>query len=190
MCNRYRQVKTREDLSRIFDARLLDDLPQPAAELFPKRLAPVIRRGEAGERVVDVMAWGFPPPPKSRAPVTNVRNLASPFWRSALARPDRRCLVPVTEFCEWSGEKGAKTEHWFALRDGAVFAFAGVWRPIEPGRAFAFLTCEPNPLVAPIHEKAMPVILHPEDYDRWLDSETADACALAEPFPSQLMQVA
>src|SRR3712207_9524243 len=44
-------------------------------------ISPVIRK-EAGERVVDVMAWGFPPPPKSRAPVTNVRNLASPFWRS------------------------------------------------------------------------------------------------------------
>ena len=36
----------------------------------------------------------------------------------------------------------------------------------------------------------MPVILHPEDYDKWLDGETDDACALAAPFPSQLMQVA
>ena len=32
----------------------------------------------------------------------------------------------------------------------------------------AFLTCEPNPLVVPIHPKAVPVILHPDDYDRWL----------------------
>ncbi|MBK9432467.1 MAG: SOS response-associated peptidase family protein [Sphingomonadales bacterium] len=28
-------------------------------------------------------------------------------------------------------------------------------------KVFAFLTCEPNPLVAPLHPKAMPVILHP-----------------------------
>jgi putative SOS response-associated peptidase YedK len=36
----------------------------------------------------------------------------------------------------------------------------------------------------------MPVILHEEDYDRWLGGEAQDACALAVPFPSQLMQVA
>jgi hypothetical protein len=28
--------------------------------------------------------------------VTNVRNLESPFWRTALARPLQRSLVPVT----------------------------------------------------------------------------------------------
>jgi putative SOS response-associated peptidase YedK len=189
MCNRYRQVKTREDLSRIFEARPIADRPEPASELFPKRLGAVIRK-EAGERVLDVMSWGFPPPPKSRAPVTNVRNLASPFWRSALNRTDRRCLVPVTEFCEWEGEPGAKRERWFSLPASEVFAFAGVWRPVEADRAFAFLTCEPNPLVAPIHAKAMPVILHPEDYDRWLDGDVDNACALAQPFPSQLMAVA
>ena len=38
----------------------------------------------------------------------------------------------------------------------------------------AFLTCEPNPLVAPFHEKAMPVIVHPEDDERWLDAEVDD----------------
>ena len=62
-------------------------------------------------------------------------------------------------------------------------------RPTEDGAAFAFLTCEPNPLVAPIHAKAMPVILHPEDYDQWLDGEVSNACSLAQPFPSQLMRV-
>jgi putative SOS response-associated peptidase YedK len=33
----------------------------------------------------------------------------------------------------------------------------------------------------------MPVILHPEDYDRWLSDPYTDACSLAQPFPSQLM---
>lgn len=188
MCNRYRQVKTRADLSALFDARPILDRPEPATELFPGRLGAVIRK-EGDERVVDVMRWGFPPPPKSRAPVTNVRNLASPFWRSALVRPDRRCLVPVTAFCEWEGEKGAKRERWFSLPAAPVFAFAGLWRPTPEGSAFAFLTCEPNPVVAPVHPKAMPVILHPEDHDRWLDGAADDACALAAPFPSQLMAV-
>ncbi len=162
--------------------------PLPPPELFPKRSAYVVRDDD-GVRTLDIMRWGFPPPPRARAPVTNVRNLGSPFWRAALNRPDRRCLVPVTEFCEWEGEPGSKVERWFNLPASSLFAFAGVWRPTEDGKAFAFLTCEPNPMVSAIHRKAMPVILNPEDYESWLNGEVESACSLAQPFPSQLMSV-
>jgi putative SOS response-associated peptidase YedK len=207
MCNRYRQVKTNANLSLIFGARDLSPAPSvdgPGSlpgELFPGREAIVVRKA-AGERVLDIMRWGFPPPANGRAPVTNVRNLTSPFWRSALKSPERRCLVPVTSFCEWEGEVGSKRDRWFSLPAADTFAFAGIWRPLgsdeaaagkgpyNPARAYAFLTCDPNPLVAPIHPKAMPVILQPEDYDAWLDGEVESACALAQPFPSQLMSVA
>ena len=189
MCNRYRGSDI-ETIRQTFGARLGQDTGHlPPGELFPKRPGYVVRK-QGEERIVDVMTWGFPPPAAGRAPVTNVRNLASSFWRSALSRPDRRCLVPVTSFCEWSGEKGSKVEHWFSVREAPVFAFAGIWRPTEDGAAYAFLTCEPNPLVKPMHGKAMPVIVAPEDYDVWLDGEVATACALAAPFPSQLMLMA
>jgi putative SOS response-associated peptidase YedK len=158
----------------------------PLPELFPKRLAYVVRK-ESGARRLDTMTWGVP---LNGKPVTNVRNLASPFWRSMLRDPARRCLVPVSDFCEWSGEKGNKREHWFSMRAAPLFAFAGIWRPSETGNVFAFLTCEPNPLVEPIHAKAMPVILHPMNYDHWLDGDVDAVCELAAPFPSQLMVVA
>jgi putative SOS response-associated peptidase YedK len=191
MCNRYRMSEKERAVAEHFGLVVPPDLSWPQPELFPKREGLVVRRGEGRALTLDRMEWGFPPPAAGRAPVTNVRNLSSPFWRGALSRPDRRCLVPVTEFCEWSGERGSKREHWFSLIEAPIFAFAGVWRPIEDGRrAYAFLTCEPNPLVAPIHPKAMPVMLQPEDYERWLDGEVADACSLAQPFPSQLMRVA
>jgi putative SOS response-associated peptidase YedK len=191
MCNRYRMSEKERDLAAHFGLEVPPDLSWPEPELFPRREGLVVRRGEGGALLLDRMVWGFPPPAGGRAPVTNVRNLQSPFWRSALSRPDRRCLVPVSEFCEWEGEKGAKRERWFSLATQPLFAFAGLWRPLDDGRrAFAFLTCEPNPLVALIHPKAMPVMLAPEDYGRWLDGETADACSLAAPFPSQLMKVA
>ena len=68
-----------------------------------------------------------------------------------------------------------------------IASFAGIWRPLaDGGRAYAFLTCEPNSLVAPIHPKAMPVILDDEGEARWLAGELGD---LAEPFPAQLMTV-
>ena len=125
--------------------------------------------------------------------ITNVRNLSSPFWKSMLANPARRCLVPFTSFAEPKPGKDAETgrpaEWWFRMSDESVGAFAGVWRSIDGAKVFAFLTCQPNPLVAPLHPKAMPVVLDPADYRGWLEGDYDNACALALPFPSQLMAV-
>jgi len=190
MCNRFRVTAKQAELAIRYGVDPADLMPEPERlpppELFPKRDGWVVRR-ENGRRSLDVMRWGVP---LNGKPITNVRNLQSPFWRSMLRDPARRCLVPVTSFCEWSGEKGSKQEHWFSLPSQEIFTFAGIWRPMPEGNAFAFLTCEPNPLVAPIHQKAMPVILHEEDYDKWLSGEVDEVCALAEPFPSQMMSVA
>ncbi len=141
------------------------------------------------------MAWGVPLTVPGKRPgttvtkhLTNVRNLTSPFWHAVLAKPEQRCLVPFSSFAEPKIGAG-REEHWFAVKDAPMSVFAGVRRPSEAGSVFAFLTCEPNPLVAPLHPKAMPVILHPEAYDTWLSADLADACALAVPFPSQLMSV-
>lgn len=199
MCNRYRVSAKQMELAKRygFDVSKLfpEPEPLPLPELFPKRPAWIVRKQD-GELVLDVMPWGIPRMMKTKTGkptvkyITNVRNLESPFWKSTLANPHFRCLVPVAEFCEWSGEIGSKQEHWFSLPAEPIFSFAGIWRPAADGNCYAFLTCEPNPLVAPIHPKAMPVIVHSEDYDRWLDGEADDACSLATPFPSQLMQIA
>lgn len=168
------------------------DLTIPPPELFPKRLAWTVRV-EDGRRVLDAMRWGFPMRVRgtggstTEKPVTNVRNLSSPFWRSALKTPERRCLVPFTAFSEYGpGPKGGKPLYWFDVPSRPIASFAGIWRPLEEGGAFAFLTCEPNSLVAPVHPKAMPVILHQEDEERWLAGELGD---LVAPFPAQLMRI-
>ena len=186
MCNLYRAKRAGAEIAAIFGAAEPAFAFTGEKDFYPKSEAPVVMV-QGGGRTLAEMTWGFPPPPSSKAPVTNVRNLSSPFWRSALANPERRCLVPVTEFCEWEGEKGAKVKRWFSVPSLPVFAFAGIWRQVENGAAFAFLTCEPNPLVAAVHPKAMPVILQPDDYARWLAAEDDGGRALAQPFPSQLM---
>ncbi len=62
-----------------------------------------------GERVLTMMRWGFPPPLKVGTQlVTNVRNVASPYWRPWL-KPAHRCLVPVTAFSEYGDTKPRKT---------------------------------------------------------------------------------
>lgn len=191
MCNHYRNEPEKLSTWREYIGwDLYDPLPQP--DLWPKRQALIVRMKE-GRKAFDSMTWGVPLTVPGKRPgttvtkqVTNVRNLSSPFWRSMLAKPEQRCLVPFTEFAEPKPGAG-REEVWFAVKDAPLSAFAGIWRPSEGGNVFAFLTCEPNPLVAPIHPKAMPVILHPEDYDQWLAG--APAAELAVPFPSQLMSV-
>lgn len=189
MCNRYRIRIDEIELRRALGLPPGEHDTLIEKELFPKSAGLVVRQGADGRELAE-LRWGFPPPVQASGPVTNVRNLASPFWRGALANPARRCLVPVTTFCEWEGEKGRKVARWFQVPSLPVFAFAGLWRPTEDGGAYAFLTCDPNPLVGAVHPKAMPVILYPDDHATWLEGSLADATALAVPFPSQLMTMA
>jgi putative SOS response-associated peptidase YedK len=186
MCNLYRLDRPSRDIARIFDADPGID-PWEGGYVAPGTFAPLI----TGERRTRMMParWGFAPPPRAdpKRLVTNVRNLESPFWIGTLKHPELRCLVPVTRFQEWSGERGAKRQHWFDVPSQPVFAFAGIWRDDGEMRSFAFLTTEPNALIEPVHPKAMPLILHPEDYTVWLSAEWKLAQRLVEPYPSQLM---
>ena len=192
MCNLYSMTATVDELRRIFGPFAGDttNLP-PFDEIFPGHSAPVLRRKDGVLRL-DMMKWGFPGPQEAGSrPVTNVRNLASPFWSNALTDPGRRCIVPVTSFCEWAGEVGRKTKVWFGLAEEQhpLFAFAGIWRPGEGGPFMAFLTCEANATVGEVHPKAMPVMLRPGgEVDAWLTSERAEACALARPFADTAMR--
>lgn len=204
VCNRYRMTAEAAELAARYGVAsqpLIDPETLPPPELFPKRPAWIVR-AEAGERVLDVMHWGFPPSKPGMSGVTNIRNLDRPFWRLLLADPARRCLVPVTDFCQYSDEKGSRTEHWFSVTGQPVFSFAGLWRPSEIGNVFGFVACgyaerdgdaetearaAAAHVVGKVYPKAMPVILHAEDEERWLSGH--NVASLARAFPSHLMSL-
>ena len=80
-------------MRQLFAARWdrIGNLPNLPA-IFPDMMAPVVRATSEG-RELTMMRWGFPPPPNvGPRPVTNVRNVKSPYWRAWL-RPGHRCLV-------------------------------------------------------------------------------------------------
>jgi putative SOS response-associated peptidase YedK len=146
-----------------------------------------------------MMRRGFPPPPNlGKAPVTNVRNVKSPYWRGWL-KAERRCLVPANSFCEWS-DQSPKIPHWLALAETRpLFACAGIWRRWTGERRgatgehhlFAFLTTEPNAIVRPIHAKAMPVILTGEtEWHIWLSGQENEALALQRPLTGETLCIA
>ena len=183
---------TVDELRRVFGPFKGDTLNLPPFDnIFPGYRVPVLRRDGSGT-ALEMMTWGFPGPQAAGGrPVTNVRNLSSPFWRSALQDPLRRCLVPVTKFCEWTADPDPVTKRkskvWFAHVDQPVFAFAGIWRPGGESSFMSFLTCEPNETVGAVHPKAMPVMLDPSTFDSWLDNDHENACSLAVPYSDEAM---
>ena len=141
--------------------------------------------------------------PYAPTPTTNIRHPHYPMFRDYLA-PEFRCLVPSTSFAEPNPRAktaGAPKNIWFGLKkpkDG-LYAFAGIWRPWEGDwiksreatdtNVYAFLTTDPNELIKPVHPKAMPVILDPDDYETWLTADWKHAKALQKPFPAEKMEI-
>lgn len=192
MCNLYRMTSNVQAIAQMFAPLANAQINLPAFdEIYPDAAAPVII-AKGGQHRLGTMQWGWPAFGTVKRPITNIRNLASPMWRSALENPVRRCLVPVTAFSEWSAQPdpatGRKRKHWFALKDQPLFMFAGLWRPTEQGPRFAFLTCEANALVGRVHPKAMPVILgSAEERLRWLIADGDMGLALQRPYPDEAM---
>jgi putative SOS response-associated peptidase YedK len=164
-------------------------------ELTPKTRAYVVRESDRG-RGLDVMNWDVLGG-QAKWPMTNVRQLGLPQWRRLAANPENRCLIPLTEFCEWTpepvdlmdGKKPVKGEMWFEVVDQPLFAVAGFWQATAAGNGFTMVTCDPNELVAPIHPKAMITILEPTDWDTWLRGSYDDVVALQRPYPGDRMTV-
>jgi putative SOS response-associated peptidase YedK len=204
MCNLYSLTKGQSAIRDLFCARndRTGNLPLFPA-IFPDQMAPIVRRGPDGERELVMARWGMPGPPQfGGQPVTNIRNIASPHWRRWLGQASR-CIVPATSFCEYADTKPRKTPKWFALSDDRpLFAFAGLWTPWRGVRGpksapvdgqhelFGFLTTEANAIVAPIHSKAMPVILTtPEEVDLWLAADAPKALELQRPLPDDALMI-
>ena len=203
MCNLYSVTMGQQAIREAFRAMTDRTGNLPALPgIFPDQMAPVIRHGADG-RELAMLRWGFPSPlgvPGNR-PVTNIRNVASSYWRAWMT-PAYRCLVPATSFCEYTSGKPA-VPTWFALgADRPLFAFAGLWRPWTGSRGtkadladgehhlFAFLTCAPNAVVGPVHPKAMPVILTtPAECEAWMTAPIPEALELQRPLPDGLLEI-
>jgi putative SOS response-associated peptidase YedK len=83
-----------------------------------------------------------------------------------------------------------------------LFAFAGLWTrwqgvrgpksaPVEgEHELFGFLTTDANAIVAPIHPKAMPVVLTTtEEFDLWLEGDTVEVLKLQRPLPDEALRI-
>jgi putative SOS response-associated peptidase YedK len=176
-----------------------EEFPKPA-RLEDRRPGGAQRRHpETGEDRLDRLWWGLIPhwvqdEDGGRKPINAKAETTSrlPSFRAAYAQ--RRCIVPVDNFFEWRKIKGPgpKQPYAVAMKDGSPFGLAAIWENWQrPGteewvRTFAIITTTANELVSAIHDR-MPVILHPDDYDRWLSNIEPDPRDLLVPYPAEPM---
>jgi putative SOS response-associated peptidase YedK len=201
MCNRARNKAAPEPKTLVerFGVNWLADKPMDnrfnPAELVPRGRAYVVRENDRG-RGLDVMSWDVLGG-QAAWPMTNVRKLGLPQWKRLAEKSENRCLIPLTEFCEWTpdpidrgdGRRPVKGEMWFQVTDQPLFAVAGFWQQTAKGAGFTMVTCDANELVEPIHPKAMVTILEEQDWEFWLRGSYEDVVALQRPYPSERMSV-
>jgi putative SOS response-associated peptidase YedK len=169
----------------------------PHYNIAPTQDVPVVRLARSGQRELAQIRWGLVPrwakDPSIGARLINARaeTLAEkPAFRMALRR--HRVLIPADGFYEWKPIPGAgKQPLHVGMKDGAPFALAGLtdrWLSPE-GEVLdtcAIVTTRANALLAPMHDR-MPVIIAPEDYERWLDVAEEEVADLFEPYPAEAM---
>jgi putative SOS response-associated peptidase YedK len=194
MCNLYTTRASPDAVAAHFKARihLQSNAPEETLPGYPG----LVVREDAGERILQSMTWGFPLAMKSKKtgqpikpkPVNNIADLSSFMWRFIAPKPEHRCLIPLTGFCEAEGEKGAKCRTWFGVKGQPIFAWAGMWKDShEWGPVYSGLMTDCNEAVRPVHNR-MPVLLHEEDCDRWLRGSLDDVVAFQDRcFPDELI---
>jgi putative SOS response-associated peptidase YedK len=196
----------KQKIAEAFHASKVDDfvLPPWDYNVAPTSMQPIIRQSrDTRERELVSMRWGLVPfftkDLSSLKAFSTINARAESVTKSATYREPfkkRRCLVPASGFFEWK-KLDAKYKQPFAfdLANSQMMAFAGLWDAWkDPAngqwlQSYAIITTEANELMAPVHDR-MPVILHPRDFDRWIDRVPTEQppIDLLRPFPADEME--
>jgi putative SOS response-associated peptidase YedK len=207
MCGRYYRKRDKQAIAEAFHASLVDDgTPNPPWDfnVAPTTIQPVIRGNrDTGERELVSMRWGLVPfftkDIKDVKGISTINARAetvanSPTYREPFKK--RRCLVPASGFYEWRRISDKDKQPFaFDLTNGKMMAFAGLWDawkdPVHGQwlQSYTIITTDANELMAMVHDR-MPVILRPNDYDRWLSRDATDRppVDLLRPFPADEME--
>ena len=201
MCGRYSLAADQTALALAFpDFHIPDEFPK-RYNIAPTQFVPAFPNTVS--RKIDLFYWGLIPSwakdPAIGSKLINARSETlseKPSFKNAFRR--RRCLMLADGFYEWRKLPDGKTKipTRITMQNRAPFALAGLWEQwSHPGGSeiwsCTIITTEPNELLAPIHNR-MPVILHPEDYDLWLDPgerRPADLMHLLRPYEADAMDV-
>ena len=198
MCGRYTVTASPEVLRALFAYAEQPNFP-PRYNIAPTQPIAIVRLVD-GKRQFALVRWGLLPSwvkdPKTFTLLINARGesvVDKPAFRAAMKR--RRCLIPAGGFYEWQKAGDRKRPFYVHAKSGEPLAFAGLWETWtgpngEELDTAAIVTTRANKTLGPIHDR-MPVIVPPEAFDLWLNSNEVDATtasALIAPAPDGLLE--
>lgn len=181
MCGRFTQAYSWEEVFEYFSLIPTAASPnlQARYNIAPTTTIKIIVKTDKGREMIDAR-WGLIPPwhkggvkdfklATFNARIETVET--SGTFKNAFK--SRRCIIPASGFFEWTGEKGDKVPHFFSAKDGAPLAFAGLferWKSSEGEwiTTATIIVREADAWTAKYHDR-MPCMLHPDDFDAWLD---------------------
>ena len=176
-------------MAQLFAAQPANNLPfVPNFNVCPTTQVHVVQSGEMGRQLVS-MRWGFLPhwyQTNSAGPLLINARAETIAQKPAFAKAcrERRCLIPVSGFYEWTkDEEGGRLPWYIQRRDGAQLAFAGIWQSWgkdDPINTCAIVTTHANETISTIHHR-MPVILEQHDWPLWLGEAGQGAETLMQP---------
>ncbi|MBX3595951.1 MAG: SOS response-associated peptidase [Rhizobiaceae bacterium] len=200
MCGRFGLIPTPEEVAELFGLIDLEPFP-PRYNIAPTQPILMVIAAEPREpgsnlpsRKSLLVRWGLLPSwvkdPKKFPLLFNARSeeaAEKATFRAAMRH--RRALVPASGFYEWRKDGPKQSQpFWIRPKNGEIIAFGGLmetWH--EAGGAEidtgTILTTEANSDLVAIHSR-MPVVIHPQDFERWLDcrnQEPRDVADLMRP---------
>ena len=188
MCGRFAITLPHDAMVDLFDAAPSNDLPEvPNFNVCPTTDIHVVTAAD-GARRLGAMRWGFIPhwykKPGDGPLLINARAetvAEKPAFRSACR--ERRCLIPMSGFYEWTKDEAGNRLPWYITRsDGEPMVMAGVWQVWDRGEAgplttVATVTTAAQGPMRDIHHR-MPVRVAQADWPLWLGEAGKGAAVL------------
>ncbi|RWX75920.1 SOS response-associated peptidase [Neorhizobium lilium] len=200
MCGRYALMATREEVLNFLGVVDFEDDFPARFNIAPTQPILVVMASDKREpgsnlppRRAFLARWGLIPgwvkDPKEFPLLFNARaETAAGKASFKAAMRHRRILVPASGFYEWRRppkESGVNPQaYWVRPKQGGVIAFAGLmetWASADGSEVdtAAILTSAATAAFRPIHER-MPVVIQPQDFERWLDCKTQEPRDVAD----------
>ena len=190
--------------------RLFPD--QQLVKGFEFPLMPVI--SNENPEIIQLFRWGFVPQHIGSIEKANeflyryntLNAKAETLFESRLfsaAIQKQRCLILCSGFFEWRHKKpgnknSEKYPFYVSLKDDGMFVFGGIWEKFtdkttgEIIPTYSIITTPANELMEIVHnnKKRMPLIIEPEDAQKWLDTNLSEPeiKSLIKPFDASKLK--
>ena len=186
MCGRYVINVDPNQLQQAFE---LTSVPEfaPRFNIAPTQMLPVITNDHPQE--AELLRWGLIPSwAKDESIGSKMINARAetveekPSFRNAFKK--RRAIIPASGYYEWQVRDDGKHPMYIHMKDAPLLGMAGLWEVWknpegEWVRTYTILTTSANEFAGKIHDR-IPVILKPEDFDRWLQTPEEEASSLRD----------